>query len=134
MEGSCEYIESVANNRQGVFLQLGAWMWGLTAPYSKKSNFVTKCYTGPRTWADSLDKRPKLRINGLEIWRIEHEESLYGGFTDNREIAKCKLYLVGAQEVGWDRGGTKPASDYTFFYGKGNENHGNSASDIEGRR
>jgi hypothetical protein len=29
---------------------------------------------------------------------------------------------VGAQEVRWDRGGTKPASEYTFFYGEGNEN------------
>jgi hypothetical protein len=26
------------------------------------------------------------------------------------------------QEVRWDRGGTEPAGEYTFFYGKG-ENH-----------
>jgi hypothetical protein len=39
------------------------------------------------------------------------------------KISKCKLDLVGVQEVRWDRGGTKPASEYTFFYGKGNENH-----------
>jgi hypothetical protein len=30
---------------------------------------------------------------------------------------------VGIQEVRWDRGGTEPAGEYTFFYGKGNENH-----------
>jgi hypothetical protein len=30
---------------------------------------------------------------------------------------------VGVQEVRWDRGGTEPADEYTFFYGKGNENH-----------
>jgi hypothetical protein len=30
---------------------------------------------------------------------------------------------VGVQEVRWDRGGTEPAIKYTFFYGKGNENH-----------
>jgi hypothetical protein len=30
---------------------------------------------------------------------------------------------MGVQEVRWDRGGTKPAGEYTFFYGKGNENH-----------
>jgi hypothetical protein len=30
---------------------------------------------------------------------------------------------VGVQEVRWDEGGTEPASVYTFFYGKGNENH-----------
>jgi hypothetical protein len=30
---------------------------------------------------------------------------------------------VGVQEVRWDGGGTEPADEYTFFYGKGNENH-----------
>jgi hypothetical protein len=30
---------------------------------------------------------------------------------------------VGVQEVRWDRGGTEPAGEYIFFYGKGNENH-----------
>jgi hypothetical protein len=34
------------------------------------------------------------------------------------EISKYKLDLVGVQEVRWDGG-----SEYTFFYGKGNENH-----------
>jgi hypothetical protein len=36
------------------------------------------------------------------------------------EISEYKLDLVGIQEVGWDRGGTKPADEYTFFCGKGN--------------
>jgi hypothetical protein len=27
------------------------------------------------------------------------------------------------QEVRWEGGGTEPAREYTFFYGKGNENH-----------
>jgi hypothetical protein len=40
-----------------------------------------------------------------------------------KEISKYKLDLVGVQEVGWDRGGTEPAGEYTFFYGKENENH-----------
>jgi hypothetical protein len=40
-----------------------------------------------------------------------------------KEISKYKLFLVGGQEVRWDRGGTKPAGEYSFFYGKGNENH-----------
>jgi hypothetical protein len=39
------------------------------------------------------------------------------------EISKYKLDLVGVQEVRWDRGGTEPAGQYTFFYGKGNQNH-----------
>jgi hypothetical protein len=30
---------------------------------------------------------------------------------------------VGVQEVGWDGGGTEPAGEYIFFFGKGNENH-----------
>jgi hypothetical protein len=33
------------------------------------------------------------------------------------ELPKCKLDLVGVQEVSWDKGGTEPAGDYTFFYG-----------------
>jgi hypothetical protein len=39
------------------------------------------------------------------------------------EILKYKLALVGVQEVRWDRGGIEPAGQYTFFYGKGNQNH-----------
>jgi hypothetical protein len=33
------------------------------------------------------------------------------------------LDLAGMQEVRWEGGGTEPAGEYTFFYGKGNENH-----------
>jgi exonuclease III len=39
------------------------------------------------------------------------------------EISKYKLDFVGVQEVRWDRRGTKPAGDCSFFYGNGNENH-----------
>jgi hypothetical protein len=39
------------------------------------------------------------------------------------EISKYKLDLVGVQEVRWDRGGTEPAAEYTFFCGKRNENY-----------
>ena len=39
-----------------------------------------------------------------------------------RELARCKLNLVGVQEVGWDKEGTVKTRDYNFFYGKGNEN------------
>jgi hypothetical protein len=38
------------------------------------------------------------------------------------EISKYNLDLVGVQ-VRWDGGGTEAAGEYTFFYGKGNENH-----------
>jgi hypothetical protein len=30
---------------------------------------------------------------------------------------------VGVEEVRWERGSTEPAGEYTFFYGKGNDNH-----------
>jgi hypothetical protein len=40
-----------------------------------------------------------------------------------KEISKYISDLVGVWEVKWDRGGTEPAGEYTFFYGKGNENH-----------
>jgi hypothetical protein len=38
-------------------------------------------------------------------------------------ISRYKLDLVGIQEVRWNGGGNEPAGDYTFLYGKGNENH-----------
>jgi exonuclease III len=42
--------------------------------------------------------------------------------TVSRELARYKLDLVGVQEVRWEGGGTEPAGEYTFSYGKGNEN------------
>jgi hypothetical protein len=35
-----------------------------------------------------------------------------------RELGKCKLDLVGVQEVSWEKGGTERAEDYTFLYGE----------------
>jgi hypothetical protein len=42
-----------------------------------------------------------------------------------KEISKYtyKLNLMGVQEASWDKGGTKPAGEYMFFYVKGNGNH-----------
>jgi hypothetical protein len=42
--------------------------------------------------------------------------------TVSRELARYKLDLVVMQEVRWVGDGTEPAGEYTFFYGKGNEN------------
>jgi exonuclease III len=39
------------------------------------------------------------------------------------EISKYILDLLGVQEVRWNGGDTERAGEYTFFYGKGNENH-----------
>jgi endonuclease/exonuclease/phosphatase family metal-dependent hydrolase len=43
--------------------------------------------------------------------------------TVSRELARYKLDLVGVQEVRWEGCDSEPAGEYTFFYGKGNENH-----------
>jgi hypothetical protein len=40
-----------------------------------------------------------------------------------RKLARYKLDLVGVQEFRWDKKGTVKVGDYSFFYGKGNENH-----------
>jgi hypothetical protein len=57
------------------------------------------------------------------LWNVR---SLYRAgslMTVSREISKYKLDLVGVQEDKWESCGTEPAGEYTFFYGKGNENH-----------
>jgi hypothetical protein len=41
----------------------------------------------------------------------------------SKELSKYRLDSVLVQEVRWEGGGTKAAGEYTFFYGKGNENH-----------
>jgi hypothetical protein len=33
-----------------------------------------------------------------------------------RKLSKCKLALVGGQEVRWEGGGTELAGGYTFFF------------------
>jgi exonuclease III len=43
--------------------------------------------------------------------------------TVSRELARYKLDLVGVHGVRWEGCGTEPAGEYTFLYGKGNENH-----------
>jgi hypothetical protein len=44
------------------------------------------------------------------------------GTTCDGEISIPALDLVGEQEVRCEGGGTEPAGQYTFFYGKGNQN------------
>jgi hypothetical protein len=41
----------------------------------------------------------------------------------SRELSRYRLDLMGVQEVRWEGSSTAPAGEYTFFYGKGNENH-----------
>jgi exonuclease III len=59
----------------------------------------------------------------LGTWNVR---SLYRAgslVTVSKELSKSRLDLVGVQEIRWESGGTEPAGEYTFFYGKGNENH-----------
>jgi exonuclease III len=56
-------------------------------------------------------------------WNVR---SMYGADSlrvVGEEISKYTLDLVGVQELRWDGGGTERAGEYTFFYGKGIENH-----------
>jgi exonuclease III len=56
-------------------------------------------------------------------WNIR---SLYRAgslMTVSRELSRCRLDIVGVQEVRWEGNGTAPAGEYMFFYGKGNKNH-----------
>jgi exonuclease III len=60
---------------------------------------------------------------GVRTWNIR---SLYRAsflMTVSKEVSKYKLDLVGVQEVRWEGSGTKKTREYTFLYGKGNENH-----------
>jgi hypothetical protein len=74
---------------------------------------------------DYFDKRPKRKKMDMRfgIWNVRSMYRAGSLRAVAEEISKYKLYLVGIQEVWWDGGGTKPAGEYTFFYGKVNENH-----------
>jgi hypothetical protein len=56
-------------------------------------------------------------------WNVRSLYSAGSLLTVSRELARYKLGLVGVQEVRWEDGGTESAGEYTFTYGKGNENH-----------
>jgi hypothetical protein len=106
-----------------VVLHLWGWAWGEQL-LTEKYKLVMKCHKGPRIWRDSFDKRPKRKKMDMRLgtWNsrcIYRADSLK---IVVEEISKYKLDLVGVQ-VRWDRGGMEAAGEYTFFYGKGNENH-----------
>jgi len=42
---------------------------------------------------------------------------------DREGVQEFRWDREGVQEVRWDREGTVRAEDYSFFYGKGNENY-----------
>jgi exonuclease III len=59
----------------------------------------------------------------LGTWNVRGLYRAGSLVTVSKELSKCRLDLVGVQEVRWDNDGTEPAGEYIFFYGKGNENH-----------
>jgi exonuclease III len=56
-------------------------------------------------------------------WNIRSLYRVGSLMTVLRELSRYRLDLVGVQEVRWEGSGTTPAGEYTFFYGKGTENH-----------
>jgi exonuclease III len=59
----------------------------------------------------------------LGTWNVKSLYTAGSLMAAARELARYKLDLVGVQEVRWDKEGTVQVGDYSFFYGKGNENH-----------
>jgi exonuclease III len=76
---------------------------GLTTPHHEKNSTLRNVTKG--TW----NVRSLFRSGSLK--------------TVSAELAKYKLDFVGVQEIKWDKGGTEPAGEYTFFYGNGNADH-----------
>jgi exonuclease III len=60
---------------------------------------------------------------GFGTWNVRSLYRAGSPMTVSRKLVRYKLDLVGVQEVKWEGGGTEPAGEYTFFYGKGDENH-----------
>jgi hypothetical protein len=89
------------------------------------TNKFTKHKHEPLTWTDSLDKRPKqwnmdIRLGTWNVRSVYRAGSLV---TVSKKLSKYRLDLVRVQKVRWEGGGTEWAGEYTFFYGKRNENH-----------
>ena len=55
-------------------------------------------------------------------WNVRSLNSS-GLLTAARKLARCKLDLVGVQEVRLEKGSKVRAGDYNFLHGKGNEYH-----------
>jgi hypothetical protein len=94
-------------------------------PHRKTSWFVTYHDQEPWTRMDSLAKRPMHQKMGIRFgtWNVTSLCRIGSLTTVARELGKCKLELVGVQEVRGEKGGTEWAEDYTFFYGQGNGDH-----------
>jgi hypothetical protein len=59
----------------------------------------------------------------MRLWNVRSLYRVGSLMKVSRELSRYKLDLAGVQEVRWEGSGTESAGEYTFFYGKGNENH-----------
>jgi exonuclease III len=57
------------------------------------------------------------------MWNVRSLYSVGSLITVSRELSRYRIDLVGVQEVRREGSGKVPAGEYTFSYGKGNENH-----------
>jgi hypothetical protein len=75
-----------------VVFQLGGWAWGLQ-PFTVKNKVVTKNFMKPRTWTDSLDKRPKQEKMDMRfgLWNVRSFYRVGSLMTVSRELSRYKL-------------------------------------------
>jgi len=58
----------------------------------------------------------------LGAWNVRSQDGSGSLTAVAVELPRCKLDLVGVQEVRWVKGSIVRAGDYILFYGKGNKN------------
>jgi len=100
---------------EGVVLQLECWAEWLTTTRPKKSKCY-KCYSD--LWIAQFLYNCLRKGKWMQIWKLHCDESCFrsGSLkTIASELAKNMPYLMGKQEIRWDRGGTKPVEDWIFF-------------------
>jgi hypothetical protein len=59
----------------------------------------------------------------LGTWHVRSQYRAGSLMATARELARYKLDLVGVQDVRWDKEGTVKVGDYSYLYGKRNENN-----------
>jgi hypothetical protein len=95
---------------------------GVTTPH-RKMYHVTKHSLRPRARTGTLvgSKQWKRDIR-FGTWNVRNLYKLGSLVTVTRELARCKLDLVGAEQVRRNKGGTVRACNFLFCR-KGNENY-----------
>jgi hypothetical protein len=94
---------------------------GLTIPTIKNIVLVMKYLKEPHKWLDPLARHKHWKMDiRFGMWNVRSRCRTGSLKMTARELGKCKLDLVGAQEVRWEKGGTARAEDCSFLYGEGN--------------